>query len=246
MNQKTALQLLALNHKFYQIFAGDFSETRQRLQPGVIKVLEKASTIGKILDLGCGNGQLARKLMEQENPPLYTGVDFSQELITEVPTDLPPGSHCDFIHFDITTSNWDSQLPLQKYNLVFAFAVFHHLPGANLRRQVCANIHQHLTGNGVFYLSNWQFLKSPRLRKRIQPWSSIDLSPDQVDEGDYLLDWKRGGYGLRYVHYFTSQELNRLAEDTGFEVVDSFYADGKENNLALYQKWKPINSPDQP
>ncbi|MDZ7844881.1 MAG: class I SAM-dependent methyltransferase [Anaerolineales bacterium] len=246
MNQKTALQLLALNHKFYQTFAGDFSETRQRLQPGVIQVLEKTGTGEKILDLGCGNGEVARKLMEQSNPPIYTGVDFSQKFLAETPTDLPPGSRCEFIHLDLTTTDWVSQLPCRKYNLVFAFAVLHHLPGDKLRRQVCANIRRHLTGDGVFYHSNWQFLKSPRLRKRIQPWSSIDLNSDQVDEGDYLLDWKRGGYGLRYVHYFTSRELKLLAKDTGFEVVDSFYSDGKEGNLALYQKWKPVNSPAQP
>ncbi len=72
----------------------------------------------------------------------------------------------------------------------------------------------------AFTYSNWQFLNSPRLRKRIQPWTRAGLTADQVDPGDYLLDWRRGGEGLRYVHHFSPEELAELAAETGFRVID--------------------------
>ena len=92
--------------------------------------------------------------------------------------------------------------------------------------------------DGKFILSNWQFLNSEKLRKRIQDWSKADLSEQDVDSGDYLLDWRSGGEGLRYVHYFNEEELSSLAKATGFIIQDSFYSDGESGNLSLYQLWK--------
>ncbi|MEP6894468.1 MAG: hypothetical protein ABI986_02555, partial [Chloroflexota bacterium] len=61
-----------------------------------------------------------------------------------------------------------------------------------------------------------------------------------VDVGDYLLDWRSGGAGLRYVHHFDESELQELAEAASFQIKDMFYSDGETGNLSLYQVWKPI------
>ncbi|MFN8461172.1 MAG: hypothetical protein U0X93_05310 [Anaerolineales bacterium] len=66
--------------------------------------------------------------------------------------------------------------------------------------------------------------------------SGVEAS--EVDEGDYLLDWRSGGEGLRYVHHFTEAELGKLASASGFRVVESFSSDGETGNLGLYQVWK--------
>jgi hypothetical protein len=90
------------------------------------------------------------------------------------------------------------------------------------------------------FLSNWQFLNSVRLRSRIQPWEAVGLTRDQVDEGDYLMDWRRGGYGLRYVHHFSETELSELAHATGFKITETFYSDGEGERLSIYQTWEPL------
>jgi hypothetical protein len=61
-----------------------------------------------------------------------------------------------------------------------------------------------------------------------------------VEQGDYLLDWRRGGLGIRYVHHFSAEELARLAADSGFRIIESFDSDGKEGDLSLYQVWEPV------
>ena len=66
------------------------------------------------------------------------------------------------------------------------------------------------------------------------------LAQADVDSGDYLLDWRRGGKGYRYVHHFSEDELSRLAKLSGFHVVESFYSDGATGNLGLYQIWKKV------
>ena len=64
------------------------------------------------------------------------------------------------------------------------------------------------------------------------------MDDKELDEGDYLLDWKRGGNGLRYVHHFSESELRSIANETGFQVYKSFLSDGYENRLGLYQLWE--------
>jgi (p)ppGpp synthase/HD superfamily hydrolase len=95
-----------------------------------------------------------------------------------------------------------------------------------------------LKPDGRFALSNWQFLNSERLRERIQPWERIRLSAAEVDEGDHLLDWRSGGEGLRYAHHFNEDELAELAQESGFQVLETFYSDGENGRLGMYQIWE--------
>jgi hypothetical protein len=67
----------------------------------------------------------------------------------------------------------------------------------------------------------------------------IGITPEQVDSGDYLLDWRQGGYGLRYVHHFDQAELGELAQRTGFRILETFNSDGNGGRLSLYQVWQP-------
>jgi len=95
-----------------------------------------------------------------------------------------------------------------------------------------------LAPGDLFVHSNWQFLNSERLRTHIQPWDRVEIEANEVDEGDYLLDWRSGGSGLRYAHHFDEGELTDLAGRCGFQVVESFLSDGEGNQLGLYQIWQ--------
>ena len=238
MDTTVAQQLIDLNHQFYQTFAEEFSETRQRLQPGVIKILDQLSPNIRILDLGCGNGELAQELSNREFRCSYVGADFSAELIETARKKVSDSFSATFYQMDLTASDWNEHLPLVQFDTVFAFATLHHIPSHRLRLELLKNIRLRIQAGGHFHLSNWQFLTSPRLKRRIQPWEEVGLSEKEVDEGDYLIDWRRGGYGLRYVHHFSPRELRNLAAKTGFEVTDEFKSDGKEGDLGLYQTWQ--------
>ena len=237
MKRKIAQKLLALNYQFYQSFATDFSETRGRLQPGVRSLLNRLKPEVSILDLGCGNGALACTLDELGFEGSYLGTDFSQALLKEATQRFQGSFPTQFLVLDLTQPDWSKVLPDRTFDLVFCFAAFHHIPGHEMRLAICKNIHHYLAEKGKLYLSNWQFLKSERLRERILPWETVDLHEDQVDEGDYLLDWRRGGFGIRYVHHFSPQELTKLAEQSGFRIQETFDSDGKEGNLSHYQVW---------
>ena len=73
-------QLLDLNRRFYTEYGREFSATRERLQTGVLHVIESLRGDETILDLGCGNGELARTLSRRGHHGSYLGLDFSLPL----------------------------------------------------------------------------------------------------------------------------------------------------------------------
>jgi SAM-dependent methyltransferase len=252
MNSATAHRLVELNRQFYADFGAHFSATRQRIQPGVRKILAGLTGDEQILDLGCGNGELARTLARTGFHGSYLGLDFSLPLLADAETQ-PEGFSVAFRVADLAAEHWEKVISNQKeekpgnlplftapFSLITAFAVLHHLPGHELRLNLLKAAHRMLTAEGKFIHSNWQFLNSAKLQGRIQPWEAAHLSVDEVDEGDYLLDWRSGGQGLRYAHHFSVPELTELAGEAGFQVDESFFSDGAEGNLGLYQVWSKV------
>jgi tRNA (uracil-5-)-methyltransferase TRM9 len=246
----TVNHLIELNHQFYQTFAGAFSATRQRIQPGVRRQIEHIPAGARLLDLGCGNGELWRTLRRQKPGIDYTGLDFSAELLGVAtasgetagdPQTAMPGFT--FVLADLSSPDWEQNIQAANgiqaaFDVILAYAVLHHLPGEALRSQVLHKVRHLLKPGGRFFHSEWQFLNSPRLSARIQGWQTVGLAETQVDPGDYLMDWRSGGYGLRYVHHFDEAELSRLAKESGFQVVETFYSDGESAKLGLYQVWQ--------
>jgi tRNA (uracil-5-)-methyltransferase TRM9 len=238
VNPEVIQKIIDLNGQFYQTFAVQFSATRQRLQPGVLRLLPNLLKAQSILDLGCGNGELARQLGDDRYTGRYMGLDFSPALLDIIQKSPPTGLQASFYQADLSESSWVSAVQGHTFDTILAFAVLHHLPGDALRRQILRQVHSLLSPEGIFLFSNWQFLNSERLRRRIQPWEKAGLSEAEVDTGDYLLDWRSGGTGLRYVHYYQLAELNKLAKETSFDVLETFYSDGENERLSLYQVWQ--------
>jgi tRNA (uracil-5-)-methyltransferase TRM9 len=239
MNSVTAAKLIALNREFYDRFGKSFSATRRRLQPGVKRILESLNGDENILDLGCGNGELARALAKRGHHGLYLGLDFSLPLLREAEAQSGDFS-AKFMQVDLTQlSEIRNQLSVvsTQWDMITAFAVLHHIPSNELRLDILRVVHKLLSKDGRFILSNWQFLNSEKLKARIKPWDAATVLESEVDRGDYLLDWRNGGEGLRYVHHFTAEELSHLAQRTGFHVIESFLTDGEGGKLGLYQIW---------
>lgn len=237
MDASIARQLIELNHRFYSEFGPQFSATRQRIQPGVRKIIATLAGQERILDLGCGNGELARTLAQSGFHGEYLGLDFSLPLLNDAGSQ--PGTfQANFRTLDLSAEDWPT-LP-KNWSLVMSFATLHHIPSSKLRLNLLQKVATLLAPGGRFIHSNWQFLNSEKLRARIQPWERANLSAAEVDEGDYLLDWRSGGAGLRYAHHYSETELASLATETGFRVVESFLSDGENGRLGLYQVWEPV------
>ena len=104
MEPQIAQRLIELNRQFYTDFGKSFSATRGRVQPGVRRVLDSLNGDETILDLGCGNGELARTLARNGHRGAYLGLDFSLPLLTDAESMLE-GFPAEFREADLT-SDW--------------------------------------------------------------------------------------------------------------------------------------------
>ena len=238
MQPSTATILIELNRRFYADFGAQFSATRQRIQPGVRSLISRIASDENMLDLGCGNGEMAHSLSDYGFHGSYTGLDYSLPLLSHANHQQPTQFPVNFFEADLCSSNWDDQLEHSQYTLITSFALLHHIPDQTLRLQILNKVQKLLAPGGKFIQSTWQFMNSPKLASRVLPWETIHLTNADVDEGDYLLDWRSGGNGLRYVHLYSPQELDELAVRSGFAIRESFYSDGEGGRLGYYQTWE--------
>lgn len=236
MDGKTVQRLLALNRQFYDEFADSFAESRGFEQPGLRRALDFLPAAGRLLDVGCGNGRLAHVLESAGRSVEYLGIDSSARLLEiarRQAASLRP-VQAEFLIIDITTAAWSSMLPAGRFQAIAMLALLHHLPGWQTRCDVLTALHNLLDAHGTVVVSAWQFMNEARLQRKVVPWSAIGLRDEQVESGDVLLDWRRGGSGLRYCHLVSEAELAALAQAAGLVLTDVYYADGRSQNLNLF------------
>jgi tRNA (uracil-5-)-methyltransferase TRM9 len=242
MDKTTTDRLLALNRAFYAAFARPFAASRPADDPALACILPYIPRRASVLDVGCGNGRLAH-LLDRERPgATYVGVDVVPELIevARAQAERLAAIPAEFHTADITAPGWaclhGSAMgrPSLAFDTAVALAVLHHIPGFDLRLRVLCEIAGLLGPGGCLIISTWQFLGSPRMRRKIVDWTDLGIAEAGLEPGDYLLDWKREGRGLRYCHLVDRAEVERLASGSGFRVRETFRAGGREGDLSLF------------
>lgn len=228
MDESIVRRLVELNKEFYEGFADAFSDSRSGPQPGYEQLLEYIPTENPVvLDVGCGNGRFGHYLAERGIAANYTGVDFSGSLLRLI-TDIPGR----FVAQDLSRPG--SLDGLGKFHFIACLSTLQHIPGRANRLRFLQEMRDILRPGGFLALANWQFMASARQRRKLVPWSEIGLHPSELEDGDYLLSWQRGGYGVRYVAYLDAEATKAMADSSGLRIVNLYYNDGQEGYLNLY------------
>src|SRR5512143_2011429 len=151
MDSVTAARLIELNRDFYSRFGGAFSATRGRLQPGVLRILRSLRGDESVLDLGCGNGELARELARRGHRGPYLGLDFSLPLLHDARSGLKD-LNARFLQADLThpLDTTGFLAGAERWSLITCFAVLHHIPGEAARLDVLRAVRKLLAAEGHF------------------------------------------------------------------------------------------------
>jgi len=235
VDEKTVGKLLALNREFYATFAEPFADSRTLFDPALTSILPYIPRGARVLDVGCGNGRLALLLDRGRPGAMYVGIDAVPELIEVARAQAGQFDiSAEFHILDISRPGWSDSFRGASFDCVVALAALHHIPSFKLRARVLREMAQLLAPRGRVLLSTWQFVESDRLRRKIVDWTEAGIPAKALEPGDYLLDWSRGGRGLRYCHLVGETELRQLAAESGLGVRTTFRAGGREGNLSLF------------
>lgn len=244
MDQTLATKLAEINQKFYSQAHIYFDETRQKPWKGWETLLSKIPlAFSNCLDVGCGNGRFAALLAEHSSSFKYTGIDFNQELLDFAHQKLSDLE----IDFKLIKANllddWNKEID-EKFDLVVAFGVLHHIPGFQNRKLFLKKLSETLNNDGVLVITVWQFLKLKRFSNSMPNQQSIleelEISKNELEENDFILDWKRGTHAYRYSHLVSEYEFKKLLPKN-IQIVDTFHEDGKTRDVNKYYILRRIN-----
>ncbi len=242
--QKSIIKtLVALTNRMYAEQSKHFSDTRSSAWTGWETCLPFLPTTNslRILDVGCGNGRFGAFLRENvtSNREIeYVGVDSSQELLELASKGLQQCEHMisTFVLLDLIERMLAEKPLLQPnrtYEVISLFGVMHHIPSYALRTQLLQELSQQLAPGGALLISFWQFAEHERFTQKVLEPTDFGVDSSELEVGDFLLPWD-SSENARYCHYADAQEQEKLLAATGLELLKTFSADGKTENLNTY------------
>lgn len=214
MKPETAQKILAETRNNYNQIAEAWDQTRQYISPDSEEFLKYIKNGDKVLDAGCGNGRLV-KLFNGVKVD-YIGIDNSEKLLNLARSSFP---HFKFLAGDVLNLPFADNY----FDIIFCWAVLHHLPGQNLRAQALQEMQRVLKAGGFIILLNWHYT-SPKIINYLLKFTITKIfANSELDFGDIYLDFAKRGI-KRYIHLFTKNEIKNLVEKVGFKVIRNYFS----------------------
>ncbi len=216
----------------YNSFAKTFSQSRKNMKWEEIDYFLESLNFNdsfRILDIWCGNWRflwaLKSKFPQIQNRN-YNWIDLSSWLLEEAKklhNDFEENfSECNMLNID-----WINN----KYTDIFFIASFHHLQSLEERVQVITKAYEILGEWGKVYMTNWALnseLNSEKYSKYL-----IVNSKNSFWSLDYDIKiWDSS----RFYHCFDVSELEYLAKNSWFKIIENRLFDNKRNFITVLEK----------
>jgi SAM-dependent methyltransferase len=229
MTQEQILKIISQTEEFYKKNAEEFSKTRQNPWQGWKKLLEiiknnfSKEALLSVLDLGCGNARFCQFLSDNLDGKIdYTGFDNNDFLMIEAILKHPDQR---FKKVNVLT---ELDKIDQRYDLVVAFGLTHHIPGKEFRKKWFESVLNLVSSQGLAIFTFWNLQSDSRFEKA--------LSAKDLEENDYYYSWG-DSQEKRYVHIYDEKEINELSElfkTLGFKLLKTYDSDGKNKRMNTY------------
>ena len=200
----------------YEKIAESFAATRVRPWPEVLEFVGGLPADSRVLDLGCGNGRHAKIAAARGHR--VVGLDFSRGLLSigRRESTVAVRGGIGWIEGDAAT------LPLRdsSFDAAICVAVLHHVPTAEDRIALLAEVRRVLRPEARVFLTVWS-----KEQPRFEPF------PDSVD---VEVPWTMpdGSAVPRFYHLFREGELERLIIESGLHGESFFLRAGNWFALA--------------
>ncbi|MEJ0053671.1 MAG: class I SAM-dependent methyltransferase [bacterium] len=174
----------------YKDLKGDFNDADETL---LVTLLYKAQP-SRMLDIGCGDGKLTKRVAAEFPEAAITAIDNSADQIA-----LAAAQPSDIVFKCASITDY---APDQKFDTIFSFYAFPHMP-KSLLPAALSSAKQLLEDGGVFYLFT-----------NICLFDTSIASPEDQEACDivFLNDWHE------QINLVSLEEMKRLILSAGFRV----------------------------
>jgi len=190
----------------YDRIATHFSQTREYSWPEVEEFVDsevdRCGSLGRALDLGCGNGRHAETLANAGGD--VVGLDVSRGLLAEARERAAEGGFgVDLVHGDASRPPFVDD----RFSQIVYVATLHHLRTREARQQSLSEVGRVLAPGG---------------RALVSAWSTAHDRFDATEGFDTTVDWTLpGGKQVgRYYHIYDPKEFQADLEAASVEIVD--------------------------
>jgi|GEM_PF-3204856 len=111
----------------------------------IMDKIETGSSKTRVLDAGCGTGNILRKLLDQVDEAI--GIDISDDMLEVARRKTDESRNCQLVRGKVS----DLPFPDNYFDLVTAYSLFHHLPEFE---NPISEISRVLKPGGIFYLDH--------------------------------------------------------------------------------------------
>lgn len=181
-----------------------------------------------ILDVWCGNGRFLGELInifwEKIHKNNYTWADLSSGLLEE--------ARKDYSEFNFQELNMlDLDILQKKYTDIFFYASFHHLQNITDREEVLKKTYNLLEKGWKVYMTNWAL--NSELNKKRYTQAEIENSENEYGSVDFNI---KLAWNDRYYHCFSLKELEILAKNTWFKIIENRLFENDRNFISILEK----------
>jgi len=202
----------------YNLISEEFSRTRWFVwEETKFLFNDYAKDRDKVLDIGCGNGRYFELLKNTD----YVGIDNSSKLIEEAKKKYPEANFLVADALDIPFGD-------NTFDKVYSIAVLHNIPSKELRLEFLNEANRVLKDKGVLILTVWKFHRFSDYLRLFKNSILKLVGKSKLDFKDFLEPWS--DKTLRYFHWFSKKELEKMIEKAGFRVKEIGVIRNKKGN----------------
>lgn len=222
--------------KHFEEEAQEFDEIIVRLIPGYSEMVEALVTAipldrsapARVIDLGCGTGSVAKRVLEIYPNAQITCLDLAEKMIV-----MARGKLARYQHVIYLTGDFSSLDLGGNYNAVLSSLSLHHLLTDDDKRRFYRRVYHSLAPGGVFYNADLVLGSSDHLQSAyMRHWRSFmrrSVSQEEID-GNWIPKYQAEDRPAKLI-----DQLVWLAE-IGFADVDVLW---KRYNFAAYGGRRP-------
>ncbi len=222
----------------YNNFAKTFSNSRKNMKweeiDYFLSFLSWEKNI-KILDIWCWNGRFFWELINKKiDFKKYLWIDLSYWLLEEANKIYKNfiDEKSIFLELNMTDLNKIENLTKEKkFDYIFLIASFHHLNEIKDRKKVMKNLYKILKKSWKIFMTNWALDSELNNKKYFK--SKIEKSKNNFWSIDYKI--KIGEFN-RFYHCFSLEELDYLAWNSWFKIIENKLFKNKKNYITILEK----------